>query len=280
MDAADINNTINIREFYKVDAFTTRPFKGNPAAVVLVEEFPEWKVMRDIAAELNITETAFIKLSSETPEIRYFTPTTEVPLCGHATIASLCILKLKGLSGKLEIKTKAGDIDAEIGEKFWMRQRDFEHRGSIDDKTVSKALRCQVSSSAVVSTGLDVIVARIGSFEELMSLKPDMAEVEKICSDAGAAGVYAFTFNVPTSSDCAARFFAPAVGIEEDPVTGTAAGALGGYLRHIGEGKDHLTIEQGHALKREGVIHVRVNDGIWVGGDAVVVAKGELLVQD
>ena len=143
----------NVREFYKVDAFTSRPFKGNPAAVVLVQEFPEWEVMRGVAAELNITETAFVKLS-KTLEIRYFTPVTEVPLCGHATIASLCVLKLKGLAGKLEIKTKAGSIQVEISEKFWMRQRDFEYMGSVDDDAVSRALGCQVSGSAVVSTGM------------------------------------------------------------------------------------------------------------------------------
>jgi PhzF family phenazine biosynthesis protein len=274
----DTGNITNIGEFYKVDAFTARPFKGNPAAVVLVKDFPEWEVMRAIAAELNITETAFVRFS-EALEIRYFTPTTEVPLCGHATIASLCVLKLKGLVGKLEIKTKAGNILTEIGERFWMRQRDFEYIRSINDEAVSGALGCQVSDSAVVSTGLKLIVARVGSFQGLMSLKPDNTEVEKLCSDAKAAGIYAYTFDAPTS-DVAARFFAPAVGIDEDPVTGTAAGALAGYLRYTETGKDYFTIEQGHVLKREGVIHVRVDDGIWVGGDAVIVAKGELLVQD
>jgi len=273
---AEAGSTTNIREFYKVDAFTVRPFRGNPAAVVLLENFPEWEIMRAIAAELNITETAFVKFS-RTLEIRYFTPATEVPLCGHATIASLSVLKLKGLTGKLEIKTRAGDIQAEIGEKFWMRQRDFEYVRSVDDEAISRALGCQVSGSAVVSTGLELIVSRVGSFEELMSLKPHMAGVVDVCNDAGAAGVYAFTFDAP-AGDVAARFFAPAVGIDEDPVTGTAAGALAGYLKHTGEGRDYLTIEQGHALNREGMVHVRIDDGVWVGGDAVIVAKGELLI--
>lgn len=189
-------NDKTFREFYKVDAFTARPFKGNPAAVVLIEDFPEWEVMRAIAAELNITETAFVKFL-KTPEIRYFTPATEVPLCGHATIASLCVLKLKGLTGGLEIRTKAGNIQAEIGERFWMRQRDFEHLWSVDDQAVSRVLGCQVSGSTVVSTGLELIVSRIGSFKELMSLKPHMEGIVDVCNDAGAAGIYAFTFDAP-----------------------------------------------------------------------------------
>jgi len=230
--------------FYKVDVFTNRPLKGNPATVVL--GMPER--MRELAYELNVTETVFV----EGDRFRYFTPTREIELCGHATIGALHVLRWMGRmkDGIHVIRTNAGRVEVEVGELCWMK---FEPRYVERD---------------VVDVGVRILLREVRSFDELMGLEPR-------CDRRDVVGVLYYTLD--SDMDACLRFFAPHYGIPEDPVTGTACAGLAFHLRSSGKlVKDTYVFEQGHALGREGIVYVRGN--FWVGGDAVCVAEGEIRI--
>ncbi len=242
-------------EIYKVDVFTEEPFKGNPAAVVL--GMPDEDVMQRMAFELNVSETVFV----EDNRLRFFTPVTEVDLCGHATIGAFYVLRLKGLKeGVHEAITKAGTVEVEVGDLIWLRVVEPKMREEMVDLEVGVC-------TAVVDVGIPVGLVEMENFKTLMSLRPNW-RIAKTCEDLGVVGIHFYTFD--SGFDACTRFFAPSVGIPEDPVTGTANSALAYYLRESGRlVKDRYKFEQGHALKREGIVHVRFDDGVWVGGRAV-----------
>jgi len=256
-------------EVYKIDVFTTTPLKGNPAAVVL--GMLNEKTMLALASELNLSETVFVEKEGNAFRLRYFTPTSEIPLCGHATIATFHVLRLKGIvEGSCTAITKAGTIEVQVEDKIWIK---------MPAKLVSKTTMDFPSSSStltVVDVGLKVGIVEVSNFKELMRLKPT-PKLADYCKSAGLDGVYAFTFD--SKYDAATRFFAPALGVEEDPVTGTAGVALAYYLHTQRLVKESYVFEQGHAMRREGLIYARVEgEHVWVGGDAVCVLEGRLRV--
>jgi PhzF family phenazine biosynthesis protein len=258
-----------VLEVYKVDVFTKEPLKGNPSAVVL--KVLDDETMLKLASELNLSETAFVEKSGDKFHLRFFTPSAEVPLCGHATIGAFYVLKLKGLgNGEYKAVTKAGEVRVRVEDKVWLKVVEPKVIGRLEGLKIADIL-----DSAVVDVGLKVGLAEVASFDELMSIKPDFDSLARYCKEIGIAGVHVFTLD--SKFDASARFFAPAVGILEDPVTGTANSALAFYLNVSGKlVKDEYAFEQGHALKREGLVYVRISDGVWVGGDAVCVLRGVL----
>ncbi|OYR83095.1 PhzF family phenazine biosynthesis protein, partial [Halorubrum sp. E3] len=139
---------------------------------------------------------------------------------------------------------------------------------------------------AVASTGLPWLVVPVNFLERLGEADPDTAAIEAISESFDVAGVYAFTFDtLDADSTLHGRAFVPSLGISEDPVTGTASGAVGGYLRHVdafeGDEPDELRFEQGHFVDRPGRVRVRVEaEGVNVGGEASVALDGELRVPD
>lgn len=292
---------------YQVDAFTKDVFKGNPAGVVPNASGLTEPQMQVIARELNNPETAFIlspMASDHEVWIRFFTPTTEVPSCGHATIAAhyvravenhlpSCTVVQKIGIGLLPVEVIAEDGDyrivmtqgrPEFAEPFAGRQR--------DDITAALGLRqsdlddrCPVQ---VVSTGHSKVLVGIRSRDTLDALKPDLARLAEISGTIGCNGYFVFTLD-SASSDILThgRMFAPAIGIPEDPVTGNANGPLGAYLakrRLVPIEGDRLCFKgrQGEAIGRPGTVEVTVElesgipKTVRVAGQAVIAFTGEL----
>lgn len=283
------------RRVLLVDAFTTDPYAGNPAGVVPESDGLGPDQMQAIAAEMGASETAFIA-ESETADrsIRYFTPTTEVDLCGHATIASLAYLAQVGTfdPGEYTIETQVGVLDVEITEsgRIWMTQdAPTVERAEIDRADAAAALGIDEAAIeeievdlpiAVASTGLPFLVVPVAYLEDLGSATPDFDALDALAQKAGAEGVYAFTFDtVDSRSTVHGRAFVPGAGVPEDPVTGTASGATGAYLREFGAFDtmpDELWFEQGHYVDRPGNVVVEVGERVRVGGRAAVTMDGDI----
>ena len=296
---------------FQVDAFTTTPFKGNPAGVVLDAAGLSDEQMQKIAKELNNSETAFLfGPDDDTCDgvIRYFTPTVEVPTCGHATIASMyakaveenidnCVLRMKTGVGVLpfEIQTCDGHI------KVWMTQGKIEISDPLSSDIQKELItslglerqnldhRCPVQ---IASTGHSKVMVGIKSRENLDRLDPDMTGLIRLGEQIRCNGYYVFTFDSKAPDIlCHGRMFAPAIGINEDPVTGNANGPLGAYLIHndiINPSGPafHFKCIQGEAMGREGLIEVEVllEDGnpclVRVGGQAVTVFKTTIEIEN
>jgi len=300
-----------------VDAFTDEPFAGNAAGVVPTADGLADDQLQAIADELAVSETAFFTESDEADRrVRYFTPTTEVDLCGHATIASHAHLLDDGViePGTHTLETNVGvlDVEVEADGTVWMTQDDPEIREvDLGYERVADALGIDHAALedvgadfplAVASTGLPFLVVPVNFLEHVSAMDPDHREIEAISEDVDAAGIYAFTFDaLEADSTLHGRMFAPAAGVPEDPVTGTASGACGAYLREYrafdgGEAQrasdatgeqrdpgafpDEMRFEQGHFVDRPGYVRVRIGEAVRVGGRAVPAFDGELRVPE
>lgn len=298
-----------------VDAFTDEPLTGDVAGVVPDANGLNEERMAAIAAELGASETAFLTelpdASDADRRIRYFTSTTEVDLCGHATIACVAVLAADGVFDtnggtatvrdeprEETLRTNVGDLRVTVAADgtVWMRQEPPTVRQvAVDFDRLADALGIDVAALrdvgadlpvAVASTGLPFLVVPVNFLERLGEADPDPAAVEALTDDHDATGVYAFTFDVlDADSTLHGRAFVPTAGIDEDPVTGTASGACAGYLREVaafdGEFPDELRFEQGHYLDRPGLVRVRLDgDDVRIGGTAVVSLDGEIRIPD
>ena len=292
---------------YQVDSFTTEPFHGNPAGVVPNAEGLTDEQMQRIARELNNSETAFIFSATDDSydvEVRFFTPTVEVPLCGHATIAAHYVRAVEGnLTGTFIQKTKAGLLPVEIipdgddcavimtqAEQFVGDPFDNEMTGRIAHALgiLPEDIRedCPVS---IASAGHSKIMVGIKSRSLLDKLNPNDAELIGISHDVGCNGYYVFTLSPSEDVLVHGRMFAPAIGIREDPVTGNANGPLGIYLVHYhifpelqSEDAFDFYIRQGEAIHRDGgmKVHVVKQCGnpvkVQIIGRAVIAFKTEI----
>jgi len=294
------------RSMALVDAFTTDPLSGNAAGVVPDADGLSTEQCQAIARELAVSETAFLSPSTDADrQIRYFTPTQEVDLCGHATIAAHAVLHDEGQlsAGSHSLATAVGVLDIEIDEDgtVWMTQdTPTVEQQAIDYDRLAEALGCEVSTLqdvgadipvARASTGLPALVVPINFLESLGGLQPDIDAIEALSKEFDVAGVYVFTFDT-LSADATAhgRFFAPAVGVDEDPVTGTASGACAAYFHTAGSAafddlNDELVFEQGDFLDRAGRVRVRVDyetgsRRVRVGGQAVTTVDGTITVPE
>jgi PhzF family phenazine biosynthesis protein len=295
-------------EVYQIDAFTQELFTGNPAGVVPDADGLSAAQMQNIAAELNNSETAFI-LSPTADDhdcwIRYFTPTTEVPLCGHATIAAHFLLKVSGRESRARVLQKSGvgilpvEIDGS-GEDITVIMA----QGEIVIEKVSESLRsgalqalglsesdlnpnCPIET---VDTGHGKLIVGVRNRRILNNLRPDMRALARVSERVGMSGNLVFTFD---SADddylTTARMFAPKIGIDEDPVTGNGNGPLGAYLVHNNlvehDGSEFaFTGRQGEAMGRPGSVRVWVSiangkpERVRVGGRAVIAFRGEIVL--
>lgn len=293
---------------YQIDSFTREKFKGNPAGVVLNAKNLTESQMQQIARELNNSETAFVFNSAENnyeAEVRYFTPRTEVPVCGHATIAALYAMamenKLKACT--IRIKTKVGILPIEIipveeDYQVVMTQGKFELLPPFDASTSNNIIKALGLTSAdlnpacpiqIASTGHSKVMVGINSRQTLNRLTPNMHELAQISKTIACNGYFVFTFDSDSESILTyGRMFAPAIGIGEDPVTGNANGPLGGYLveNKLVPFNDKFEFwgAQGETINRQGMMQVKVDvkDGkpsiIRIKGEAVIVFKAELKV--
>lgn len=278
---------------YIVDAFTTSPFGGNTAGVVLLEEkesFPSDKIMQQLAAELRYSETAFVqRLGNSEFKIRYFTPCGEIDLCGHATIASFGMLFQMGLLAQGEKclnHTLAGDLEVVAGKRVMMMMAkpqvipatvDVDRLHSIMGVTVGH----ESLPVEIVSTGLPDIMMPVGSVDELNSLTPDMDSLAQLSKELGVTGVHAFAIS-DDGYTAHVRNFGPLYGIPEESATGTANAALTHYLHRHGIINSHANCRflQGEAMQRPSVVESSIdsNGTIWVGGESAIIAAGVLLI--
>lgn len=284
--------------YYIVDAFTQVPFSGNTAGVVSLGEaadFPSQELMLRVADELRYSETAFVRQDSDREfTVRYFTPRFEVPLCGHATIATFGMLRHEGVvhSGDVCINhTLAGDLQVRIDDKQVMMQM-AEAQVIPSEINAQRLYRIMCGDDAqpclmlpleVVSTGLPDIIMPVGSIEVLNALQPDMDALAQVSGEMEVTGIHAFAI-ADDGFTAHVRNFAPLYGIPEESATGTANAALTHYLlRHalvtVGETCRYV---QGEAMGRPSLVSCSFEpDGsIYVGGNCCVVARGLLMVDE
>ena len=291
-----------------VDAFTTIPYTGNPAGVVTDADGLTEGQMQAIAREMNLSETAFIippTKSSADLRIRWFSPSVEVPLCGHATIAGFHALAEEGKCGltrngvyHFQLETRAGILPVEVQKnsgqidvKFGLPVPKF-RRASQYKLDLMRILNIQSDEFdnhlSIVQT--DYLFVPIRRLHTMFSMKPNFQAIANFMKTRNLGGICGFTTEtIERSSSVHSRFFAPAVGIDEDPVTGSSNGPLGAYLLEFGvvEAKDgicNIIAEQGDVIGRKGrvVVDLKVEGGIVsavkIGGQAVTVLQGELVV--
>lgn len=294
---------------YQIDSFTKEKFTGNSAGVITNADGLTDNEMLKIARELNNSETAFIFTSDSNEydvHIRFFTPTNEVPICGHATIAAHYARAYEnGLStSRVYQKTGAGILPVDtikLNEdyKIVMTQGKIEFGNiieGINKEELLAALNIKNSELIenyviqVVSTGHSKVMIGIKSIATLNTLHPNYDALSKLSKVIECNGYYVFTVNSEDDDILVhGRMFAPAIGINEDPVTGNANGPLGAYLVHHKLVKHNNSLfkfkaKQGEAIKRPGIIEVEVKIEdmepveVKVSGSAVIAFQTEITI--
>lgn len=255
---------------FQVDSFAGQMFRGNPAAVCMfVENMPDqW--MQNMAAEMNLSETAFLTKVDDGFKLRWFTPATEVELCGHATLAAAHVLWETGEldeAAAAKFYTKSGVLKA-VTNGGWI-ELDFpleEEQEAEPPQELIDGLK--VPFLYVGMNRMDYLV-EVESEEVLRQIRPE----REILSRLSNRGVIVTCPSEDASYDFISRFFAPALGIDEDPVTGSAHCCLGPYWKRK-LGKDQFTAYQASA--RGGMLKLRVADRVYISGRAKTVFSGEI----
>jgi PhzF family phenazine biosynthesis protein len=255
-----------------IDAFTAQPFAGNPAGVCLLDAFPGAAWMQNVAAEMNHSETAFASPRADGDwNLRWFTPKVEVKLCGHATLATVHALHSDGLIGdSVRFHCLSGVLTASVGEEITLDFPAAATEGIEAPPGLAEALGADPAH--VYGTGaLNDLLTVFDDEDTVRGLRPDFAAVARL------DGYRAVIATAPGSEfDYVSRFFAPKVGIDEDPVTGGAHTALAPYWASR-LGRDPLTGFQ--ASSRGGVVGTSVHgDRVRLRGRAVTVLDGSLTV--
>lgn len=256
---------------FLIDAFTSVPFKGNPAAVVLLDTPAGVEWMQRVAMEMNQAETAFIVPQEKGFGLRWFTPAVEVDLCGHATLASAHILwKLHKVPKEepIAFETKSGWLHCTRTEQTI--QLDFPAKVvELCEEPLGLLAALRLNDAAVFRNDMDFMVV-VPDESMVRELKPNLAALAEV----KCRGVIVTAASVNPNLDFVSRFFAPACGIPEDPVTGSAHCALGPYWA-LQIGKNTLVGYQ--ASPRGGQVHVEVKgDRVLLRGQAVTFLKGEI----
>ena len=256
-------------EIYQIDAFTNVPFKGNPAAVVPFDAWPADDVMQNIALENNLAETAFFIPEGDNYGLRWFTPTVEMDLCGHATLATgYLIFEILGTDKKiLRFQTLSGELTVEKqGDRYVM---DFPSRPASSVEAPAGLIEAIGAEPKEVLHASDYLFIYENE-EQVKSIRPDMGALKKFAS----RGVIV---SAPgDSSDFVSRFFAPAVGVDEDPVTGSTHTTLIPYWAER-LGKNELFARQ--ISSRGGELFCEFKgDRVKIAGNAVTYLKGEIYV--
>ncbi|WP_110514311.1 PhzF family phenazine biosynthesis protein [Herpetosiphon llansteffanensis] len=294
------------REIVQVDAFARVPFTGNSAAVLLDTAGLDPVVMQRLAREMNVSETAFVLPSSQADlQLRWFTPTVEVPLCGHATVAACHALAERGhlvIPGQYTIETASGILAVELQAsetsacKVWLDipVPEFE---PLDLQIVALAAALGLDEADIRS---DIPPTRGGEYgyigchnlANLLAIKPNMNDVRFLCQSHQLTALTLYCLEgLDAESAVHVRFFGPVIGIDEDPVTGSAQGPLGALLVGVGviaqaDGSNvvHYRAEQGDAMGRPGRVEVAVEFdqeaqvmSSRIGGEALTILRGHVL---
>jgi trans-2,3-dihydro-3-hydroxyanthranilate isomerase len=292
----------------QVDAFTTVPQTGNPAGVVLDGKELSEIQMRSIAREMNVSETAFLVPPTKpgvAARIRWFTPTDEVTLCGHATVAAFHVLAEEGRMGMskpggyhFNLETLSGILPVDVTKEdrsitvmLGLRIPSFERvmQYKVDLVRALNVNRSDFNPDLPICRN-DNIYVPMRRLHTLFTLKPNLTILADFLSTRNLHGICVYTTEtIERESAVHSRFFAPNIGINEDPVTGSAHGPLGVLLFQNGmleatDGRYLFQGEQGDAIGRKGRVSVEliVEDGkpcsVRIGGNAVTVLEGEMVV--
>ncbi len=295
---------------YQVDAFTHIQFQGNPAGVVANADGLNDEEMQQIARELNNSETAFLLSPTDDTHdvwVRFFTPQTEVPICGHATIAAHYVRTLENhmAPGRVLQKTGVGVLPVDV-ERDGDDYRIVMTQGAITfgeqlDGTPRHLLLSALGITEsdvredcpmqIITTGHSKVMVGLRERDLLHRLRPDDGMLCKVSELIRCNGFYVFTLHPNETPAVHGRMFAPAIGIAEDPVTGNANGPLGAYLARYGllpvrGGELRFTAMQGEAIRRPGTMEVtvRVENGqptvVRITGNAIVAFATTLTLDD
>ena len=260
-----------MHEYRVVDAFTAKPLSGNPAAVLVLDDtYPDaWA--QGVAAEFNLSETAFARRIGSPDadfELRWFSPATEIDLCGHATLATAHALTELGVQGPIRFSTRSGILTVEQKDgKLWM---DFPSR---------PATAVDAPAGLAEALGAEPGWTGIGGSNDLLVELADAATVRALNPDYTAIGALPARMVIATAPgdgeyDTVSRCFAPAIGIPEDPVTGAAHTVIAPFWAARLDRTEFLAHQ---ASQRGGDLHIQLTDGrVLIGGDAVTVATGNL----
>lgn len=256
-------------EFHQVDAFSDRPFSGNPAMVYRLDTWLDDELMQKIAAEHNLAETAFLVREGGVWHIRWFTPTTEVPLCGHATLASAYVLFeiYKEPVERLDFICKSGPLSvSREGERLWL---DFPAIMPTE-VDVTQDIERALGAKAIDVLGSQELFVVLESEQAVLDCQPDMVALAKL------PWLGAIVTAKGSKHDFVSRYFAPAIGINEDPVTGSTHCSLIPYWSER-LSKSSLTAYQCSA--RGGELFCQLEgDRVSIGGNATLVASGKLML--
>lgn len=266
--------------FKQVDVFTGRPFFGNPVAVVIGGEDLDTATMQRIAAWTNLSETTFLLKSDKADyRLRIFTPRRELPFAGHPTIGSAhAALEAGFVERKPRLKQEclAGVLDLEVeGGQIFVRGP------AAKVAAVAVPPIAGVASALRIDVGVVWVIGEVADARALAALDPDMDRIAAYSNEVDAAGVALFGAASDGVSAMHVRAFAPAHGIAEDPVTGSANVAIPTYLRQKGIAAfgSRYVARQGMQVGRDGRVSVHIAaDGDWVGGSSVTCVEGTLRV--
>lgn len=262
-------------QIFQVDSFTVKPFTGNPAGVCILDQPKNETWMQAVAAEMNLSETAFLLPKGGGYNLRWFTPTTEVDLCGHATLASAHILYEFGFYEQdetIEFFTRSGKLISSFDKGFI--ELDMPRYEPLEIETPTSlvnALGLEPVSTAVLEQ--KTIIAEFQNDEDVQNFKPDYQKL----ADLLYKDITITAKSTNPKYDFITRFFSPRTGINEDPVTGSVHCLLGPYWAKKLT-KDKLLAYQASA--RGGEVRIRLSkDRAFIGGKAITVLRGDLVHQ-
>lgn len=286
-------------DYYIVEAFTDKAFGGNTAGVVLYENLTK-DVMQKIAAELRFSETVFVNvLQNNLFSLKYFTPNSELDLCGHATVAAFKVLSMNGYVAKkniCNIQTNAGLLSVFIENNKVFMESGQAIEGMILDEISTDKLSCCLNIDKelfgdpnnelcpqIISTGLYDIILPVKNTFALNSINPDFKALSELSRELCVVGVHAFTLSSAYTAEC--RNFAPLYGIDEEAATGTSNASLAYYLYKynvLNQMDKDYTFIQGVTMQRPSEIIIRLlqkdNLNILIGGTAYILATGKFIL--
>lgn len=254
----------------QIDAFADQAFRGNPAAVCLLDRERDAQWMQNVAAEMNLSETAFLLPQNGGFSLRWFTPSVEVDLCGHATLASAHALwEERAIEGEARFHTRSGLLTAARNGE-WI-ELDFPVKDEQPAEAPPLLLESLGAQGKYVGRNAWDYLVEVATEDDVRAIQPDHAKLRTI----PVRGVIVTARSSSSEFDFVSRFFAPGSGVDEDPVTGSAHCALTPYWAKK-LGKTEMTAFQ--ASQRGGIVRVRLEgDRVKLGGRAVTVVRGELV---
>jgi PhzF family phenazine biosynthesis protein len=273
-------------QIYQVDAFTSEAFKGNPAAVCVLEEPIEDKYVQSIAREMNLSETAFVRSldgksidRAELFSLRWFTPKCEVDLCGHATIATSEVLfNVIGIKNeKLVYETRSGRLEAQRTEAGIALNFPIDEVQDIEiSEEILEVMGIKEYEKAIIGKNTRKLVIHVKKESEVLDLSPNFEVMKGLKFNTEVKGL-GVTCRGDEKYDFISRYFNPWAGINEDPVTGSVHTLLAAYWGDILNKKDMIAYQ---ASERGGEITLRVlgENKVELIGKAVIVLKGELYI--